>query len=50
MSYFSFIGNLQLSMAPISIATMHDATLQLILIENGQNIAQNNCFQSKRIT
>ena len=31
--------------APIRIATMRDATLQSIWIENGQNIARNNCLQ-----
>ena len=38
-----------ISMAPINIATMHDATLQSIWIENGQNTARNNCLlQGKR--
>ena len=34
------------SMAPTSIATMCDTTLQSILIENGRN----NCLQGKQIT
>ena len=37
-------------MASTSIATMCDTTLQSIWIENGQNIAQNNCLQGKQIT
>ena len=37
------------SMAPLSIATMHNTILQLIWIENGRNIAQNNCLQGKQI-
>jgi len=37
------------SMAPISIATMHDATLQSIWIENGWNIARNNCLQVSKL-
>ena len=39
-----------LSMALISIATMRDAIVQSIWIENGWSIAQNNCFQGKLIT
>ena len=36
------------SMASTNIATIHDTTLQSIWIENGWNIAQNNCFQGKQ--
>ena len=37
------------SMALYSIAIMHDATFQLIWIENGQNITRNNCLQVSKL-
>ena len=36
-------------MAPISIASMQDATLQSIWIENGQNIVRINCHQVSKL-
>ena len=34
----------------MNIATMRDATLHSILIENERNVDQNDCLQGKRIT
>ena len=37
------------SIAPTSNATMRDVTLQSIWIENGRNIAWNNCLQVSKL-